>query len=81
MKGKMQMNTSIEKPSVKHANAVAKICTLGWKQTVEGRLSEEYQYKNIVYWFVFKKRIKKTKKFETAYFQVAQCMLLEIYEH
>lgn len=51
MKGKMQMNTSIEKPSVKHANAVAKICTLGWKQTVEGRLSEEYQYKNIVYWY------------------------------
>ncbi|MBU5266929.1 hypothetical protein [Virgibacillus proomii] len=75
------MNPSIEKSNVKHANPTAKIRTFFWKQIVEGRLSEEYQYKNIVYWFVFKKRIKKTKKFETAYFQVAQCMLLEIYEH
>ncbi|WP_090239423.1 GNAT family N-acetyltransferase [Lentibacillus halodurans] len=45
------MNVTIAKPQTKHAKAIAAICSSGWKQTVEGKLSEEYQIQNIVYWY------------------------------
>lgn len=45
------MNISIVKPEAKHTEAIAAICAAGWRQTVEGRLSEEYQRKNIEFWY------------------------------
>lgn len=41
----------IEKPQFQHIPEIARICTVGWKQTVEGMLSEEYQNKNVNYWY------------------------------
>ncbi len=36
------MGIVIEKPKTIHSEAIASICSKGWKQTVEGMLSEEY---------------------------------------
>ncbi|UFU00081.1 GNAT family N-acetyltransferase [Radiobacillus kanasensis] len=45
------MNISIEKPKPEHAEMVAEICSVGWKQTVEGKLSEEYQKQTVEFWY------------------------------
>ncbi|SEN97502.1 Ribosomal protein S18 acetylase RimI [Mesobacillus persicus] len=45
------MNITIVKPDLKHAEAIATICSTGWKQTVEGLLSDEYQKKNVEFWY------------------------------
>ncbi|WP_077622926.1 GNAT family N-acetyltransferase [Sediminibacillus massiliensis] len=45
------MNPVIIKPRVEHTEAIAAICANGWKQTVNGKLSEEYQNKNIDFWY------------------------------
>ncbi|WP_010532422.1 GNAT family N-acetyltransferase [Lentibacillus jeotgali] len=45
------MNISVIKPQTKHAAAIAEICATGWKQTVEGKLSEEYQKRNVEFWY------------------------------
>lgn len=45
------MNLSIIKPTIESAAAIANICSSGWKQTVEGKLSEDYQHANIAYWY------------------------------
>ncbi|MBU9720939.1 MULTISPECIES: GNAT family N-acetyltransferase [Bacillaceae] len=48
----------IKNPEITHAEAIADICSRGWRQTVEGILSEEYQAKNIEYWYNYE-RVKK----------------------
>ncbi|QKY69651.1 GNAT family N-acetyltransferase [Lentibacillus sp. CBA3610] len=47
------MKVSIIKPQTKHTEAIAAICAAGWKQTVEGKLSEEFQLRNIEFWYNF----------------------------
>ena len=45
------MNISIVKPDATHAEAISGICSVGWRQTVEGKLSEEHQLNNIAFWY------------------------------
>ena len=45
------MDITIIKPDLKHTEEIAKVCSIGWKQTVEGKLSEEYQKKNVDFWY------------------------------
>lgn len=45
------MNLSIVKANTKYTVAIADICAAGWKQTIEGKLSEEYQTKNVDFWY------------------------------
>ncbi|WP_040980991.1 GNAT family N-acetyltransferase [Oceanobacillus jeddahense] len=45
------MNIVIERAAVEHVDAIAAICSFGWKQTVEGKLSEEYQNKHAIEWY------------------------------
>ena len=45
------MDVSITKPTENHIEAISAICSAGWKQTVEGKLSEEYQEQNIAFWY------------------------------
>ncbi|GIO22714.1 GNAT family N-acetyltransferase [Oceanobacillus sp. J11TS1] len=45
------MEIAIIKPTTKHVEAIAAICSAGWRQTVEGKLSEEYQNKNVMDWY------------------------------
>ncbi|WP_312096036.1 GNAT family N-acetyltransferase [Niallia sp.] len=42
---------SIEKPSIQHAEAIQRICSTGWRQTVEGKLSEECQKQTVEFWY------------------------------
>ncbi|QXE00655.1 GNAT family N-acetyltransferase [Terribacillus sp. DMT04] len=41
----------IKKPELKHAEAIAAICSKGWRQTVAGQLSEQFQRQNVEYWY------------------------------
>lgn len=52
------MEIVIEKLKTIHAEAIAHICSSGWRQTVEGILSEAYQIKNAAYWYN-NERVKK----------------------
>lgn len=45
------MQVSIVKPKMEHASAIAGICSTGWMQTVEGKLSKAYQLANIEFWY------------------------------
>lgn len=45
----------IIKPAEHHIPAISEICSKGWKQTVEGKLSAEYQEQNIAFWYDYKK--------------------------
>ena len=42
---------TITKPSASHVEAIATVCSVGWKQTVEGKLSEEYQEETVAFWY------------------------------
>ena len=37
----------ITKPIPEHTEAISKICSDGWRQTVQGIYDEEYQAKNV----------------------------------
>lgn len=52
------MTVTITEPTIDHAEAISTICAAGWKQTVEGLLSEEYQEENVALWYN-PNRIKK----------------------
>lgn len=47
------MHVSIIKADPVHSKEIAKICASGWRQTVQnkGVFSEEYQRKNVEYWY------------------------------
>ncbi|MFB4169407.1 GNAT family N-acetyltransferase [Virgibacillus sp. JSM 102003] len=45
------MNLSIVKANTTYTEAIADICAAGWKQTVAGKLSDEYQKKNVDFWY------------------------------
>ncbi|WP_152658184.1 GNAT family N-acetyltransferase [Oceanobacillus sp. CFH 90083] len=45
------MDIVIQRAAVEHVEAVSAICSFGWKQTVAGKLSEEYQNKNAAEWY------------------------------
>lgn len=46
-----RLDAVIVKPDIKHTEEIAKVCSVGWRQTVEGELSEEYQQKNVRFWY------------------------------
>ncbi|MCG1010829.1 GNAT family N-acetyltransferase [Salinicoccus sp. ID82-1] len=41
----------IRRPKPEDASDVARICRLGWQQTVEGRLSESHQQQIVDFWY------------------------------
>ena len=41
----------ITKPIPEHTEAICEICSVGWRQTVQGIYDEEYQAKNVAYWY------------------------------
>lgn len=41
----------IIKAAPEHTKDISRICSMGWRQTVQGIYSEEYQMKNIEYWY------------------------------
>lgn len=45
------MKISITEPNVNQLEALSSICSIWWKQTVEGKLSDKYQKANIAFWF------------------------------
>lgn len=45
------MAVTIAKPTEDHIEAISRICSNGWKQTVEGKLSEAYQEQNVDFWY------------------------------
>lgn len=45
------MEISIIKPDAGHAQNIARICSIGWRQTVDGKLSEAHQLKNVAFWY------------------------------
>ncbi|MGI2329048.1 GNAT family N-acetyltransferase [Planococcus sp. YIM B11945] len=45
------MSVTIVEPAQDHAQAIAVICSTGWRQTVAGKFSEEYQLKNTAFWY------------------------------
>lgn len=49
------MNLSIERAAVKHVVTIAELCSVGWRQTVVGKLSEEFQAKNVVEWYNYER--------------------------
>ncbi|MER2060485.1 MAG: GNAT family N-acetyltransferase, partial [Niallia sp.] len=51
----------IEKPKLEHAKAIQRICSTGWRQTVEEMLSEECQKQTVEFWYTFN-RIEKDIK-------------------
>ncbi|MDL4842322.1 hypothetical protein [Aquibacillus rhizosphaerae] len=49
------MHVSIVKPHIKYTEAISTICATGWKQTVEGKLSKDYQEKNVNTWYRYER--------------------------
>lgn len=49
------MDISIVKPQTKHTEGIAEICSAGWRQTVDGKLSEKYKKKNVEFWYNYEK--------------------------
>lgn len=45
------MAVSIVKPAEEHIEAISRICSEGWKQTVESKLSEAYQEQTVAFWY------------------------------
>src|SRR5699024_11483787 len=45
------MDITIVNPNYDHIPEIARICAIGWKQTVEDTLSESFQEKNVAYWY------------------------------
>lgn len=45
------MKVTIVKPRPEHISEVSRICAAGWRQTVEGKLSEACQDENVTYWY------------------------------
>ncbi|WP_232827950.1 GNAT family N-acetyltransferase [Paraliobacillus sp. X-1268] len=52
------MELTIVKPSENHTSEIATICTNGWKQTVENKLSDKHQVKTVAFWYQ-KERVKQ----------------------
>lgn len=49
---------SIEKPKMEQVEAIQRICSTGWQQTVEGKLSEACQKETVDFWYN-RERIEK----------------------
>ena len=49
------MEPSIRRPKTQDASAIARICRTGWKQTVEGLISESHQHETVSFWYNEKK--------------------------
>ncbi|CEA03506.1 Acetyltransferase YpeA [Jeotgalicoccus saudimassiliensis] len=56
------MTLVIRKPDVTDAERIAEICSTGWRQTVEGKLSSTLQQQTVNYWYNAKKVTQDIKK-------------------
>lgn len=56
------MNLTIRHPMTKDAKRVADICSDGWKQTVEGKLSKTVQLNTVQHWYNYEKVRSDIKK-------------------
>ncbi|SDI79951.1 GNAT family N-acetyltransferase [Natribacillus halophilus] len=45
------MNVNIVKPRPEHVSGIARVCDVGWRQTVESILSDKYQNQNAAFWY------------------------------
>ena len=45
------MNISIIKAAPEHTEEISRICSIGWRQTVQSIYDEEYQNKNVEHWY------------------------------
>ena len=41
----------IRKPAPEDAERIADICSTGWRQTVEGKMSSKFQQQTVKYWY------------------------------
>ncbi|WP_198042579.1 hypothetical protein [Oceanobacillus sp. AG] len=46
----LTINISIIKAAPEHTEEISRICSIGWRQTVQGVYDEEYQAKNVEHW-------------------------------
>ncbi|MGN8646094.1 GNAT family N-acetyltransferase [Gracilibacillus sp. HCP3S3_G5_1] len=72
------MNITIEQPKEEHAEAIAHICSTGWKQTVEGELSKEYQTKNVAFWYNLERVKNDIKQGSYSYVAIYQSKVIGV---
>ncbi|GGN58087.1 GNAT family N-acetyltransferase [Oceanobacillus indicireducens] len=51
MREGLTINISIIKAAPEHTEEISTICSIGWRQTVQGVYDEEYQAKNVEHWY------------------------------
>lgn len=61
------MTLEIRKTEVRDAECIREICSTGWKQTVEGKLSSTFQQQTVNYWYNADKVKHDIKKGSYAY--------------
>src|SRR5699024_3464250 len=65
------MNISIIQAAPEHAKDIARICSTGWRQTVQGKYSEAYQTQNVQYWYNHKRVLEDMDKGIYTYVAIA----------
>jgi len=58
----IKVDILITKATTEHAREISRICSIGWRQTVQGFYSEEYQVKNVEYWYNHKRVVEDIVK-------------------
>lgn len=61
------MTLEIRKTEVGDAERIRKICSTGWRQTVEGKLSSTFQQQTVNYWYNAEKVKQDIKKGSYSY--------------
>ncbi|WP_213810741.1 GNAT family N-acetyltransferase [Jeotgalicoccus sp. WY2] len=61
------MTLEIRKTEVRDAERIREICSTGWKQTVQGKLSSTFQQQTVNYWYNADKVKQDIKKGSYAY--------------
>lgn len=49
------MDITIIRPDASHVEAINRICSTGWLQTVEGKYDEKHKRETIEYWIIIRK--------------------------
>lgn len=61
------MTLEIRKTEVRDAERIREICSTGWKQTVQGKLSSTFQQQTVNYWYNAEKVEQDIKKGSYSY--------------
>lgn len=51
----LSISISIIRADSEHTKEISRICSIGWRETVQGIYSEEYQVENVEYWYNHKR--------------------------